>query len=189
MGKRDQQIVEAAARVFARYGIGKTTMGDIAAEAGVARQTLYNAFDGKDAVLRAVVRMAMDQALQQIRAGWAETADLGDRLQVFFDHGPIGWYDQMQAMPDSAQFLEGLHKTAQEEKLRAARLWSEALAGILSDHRPALTAAGMTPEEYADFIYNAAVNAKYDAPTRAALLSRLAALRASVLSLTGVRAA
>ena len=57
MNSRTQNILEAAQIVFARYGVSKTTMSDIAREAGVARQTVYNAFATKNEVLREVVRL------------------------------------------------------------------------------------------------------------------------------------
>ena len=51
MDERHLDILKAAWAMFARYGFGKTTMSDIANEAGVARQTVYNAFSSKDSSL------------------------------------------------------------------------------------------------------------------------------------------
>ncbi len=50
MNKPDR-IVEAAARRFRYYGIGKTTMQEIARDAGVAVGTLYLYFGNKDALI------------------------------------------------------------------------------------------------------------------------------------------
>jgi AcrR family transcriptional regulator len=50
------RVVGAALRCIARCGLAKTTVDDVAREAGVSRATLYRLFPGgKDAVLRAVV--------------------------------------------------------------------------------------------------------------------------------------
>jgi len=52
----EKQIVAAATRAFRRYGIGRATVVDIAREAGVSRQTLYNnAPGGKDAIIAMVI--------------------------------------------------------------------------------------------------------------------------------------
>lgn len=42
----EQQICAAAVRLVARWGIRKTTIGDIAKEAGCSRATVYRAFPG-----------------------------------------------------------------------------------------------------------------------------------------------
>jgi AcrR family transcriptional regulator len=85
---RDQHIVSAAVSVFARYGVSKTTMNDIAVEAGVSRQTLYNAFPGKTELLRAAVRMEMARSLEEISVDWAGTTDLGARIDSYFPGRP-----------------------------------------------------------------------------------------------------
>jgi len=45
---KNQIIVDAARKRFQHYGIGKTTMQEIAADAGVAVGTLYLYFSNKD---------------------------------------------------------------------------------------------------------------------------------------------
>ena len=48
MEQREVKIVDAAFRVFSRYGVKRTTMNDIAEEAGLVRQTLYTVYKNKD---------------------------------------------------------------------------------------------------------------------------------------------
>ncbi|MFL1381164.1 MULTISPECIES: TetR family transcriptional regulator [unclassified Nocardiopsis] len=64
-------ILEAAADLLARHGAARTTMEDIAARAGVAKGVLYLRFNGKDALLRAVVDRELARALAVTRAGVA----------------------------------------------------------------------------------------------------------------------
>ena len=52
-------MVEAAYRLMSARGYMETTMADIAAEAGVAVQTVYFKFHNKPAVLRAVWAFAV----------------------------------------------------------------------------------------------------------------------------------
>jgi AcrR family transcriptional regulator len=52
----EKAILAAAARRFRRFGIRRTTVVDIAEEAGVSRQTLYNHVPGgKDAIIALVI--------------------------------------------------------------------------------------------------------------------------------------
>lgn len=61
-----QQILAAAERVILRFGVSKTTMDDIAKEAGVSRPTVYRYFGDRDALLGALIerrsRMLFDRA-------------------------------------------------------------------------------------------------------------------------------
>src|SRR5262249_11417130 len=66
-------ILETAARVFAREGFAGSTIDMIAAEAGVARQTIYNQIGDKEKVFAAVVKDTTEQA----------NAGLSPTLQTF----------------------------------------------------------------------------------------------------------
>src|ERR671914_2805432 len=50
-GERRTQILEAAARSFVRSGFHRTTMQDVAAEAGMSPGNLYRYFPSKDAIV------------------------------------------------------------------------------------------------------------------------------------------
>jgi AcrR family transcriptional regulator len=66
-GKR-QEILDAAGRVFAQYGLKKTTIGDIVREAGVARATLYKHFASKEDLFKGVLDREIAEVLEAIRA-------------------------------------------------------------------------------------------------------------------------
>jgi len=53
--ERQQQILDAAAAVIIRQGYGKTTMRDIAEEAGASRGTVYLYFKGKEELFEALL--------------------------------------------------------------------------------------------------------------------------------------
>src|SRR3954451_1838368 len=75
---QDRRITEAALRCFARWGIGKTTLDDVAREAGYSRATVYRFFPGgKEALVDAVARAEV--------AGFL--AAVGERLDAVADRG------------------------------------------------------------------------------------------------------
>src|ERR1700690_3022851 len=53
--ERQQQILDAAAAVIIRLGHDKTTMSDIAEEAGASRRTVYLYFKGKEGLFEALL--------------------------------------------------------------------------------------------------------------------------------------
>jgi AcrR family transcriptional regulator len=71
------RVVEAALRCMARVGLSKTTVDDVAREAGVSRATLYRQFPGgKDAVLRAVVETEAARLFCDLGVVMGEADDL-----------------------------------------------------------------------------------------------------------------
>src|SRR6478735_2805047 len=66
--------IRAAALVcVGRFGLAKTTVDDIAREAGCSRATLYRYYDGKPAILRAAVVAEFDRVSDAlVEAGRAE---------------------------------------------------------------------------------------------------------------------
>jgi len=178
---RNIKILEAATQLFARYGVGKTTMNDIAREAGVARQTLYNTYPNKDEVLRAAIRLNIETTHRTVMDAWADASGLGEKLDIFFNAVPLTWYDKVQSSPEMAELLDGLHKVAKVEMDQATVLWTEAFVDALAQD-------GLDPAKrhgMADYIFSTAASAKHNAPDRATVETRLDMLKASVLALIG----
>ena len=69
---RPSEILAAALAVFSERGFSATRLDDVAARAGVSKGTLYLYFDGKEALLKAVVREALLPNLARIEARVAD---------------------------------------------------------------------------------------------------------------------
>lgn len=75
------RIVDATLRCLAGHGTRKTTVDDIAREAGISRATLYRTFPGgKDAVLHAVVETEVARFFSGLAVVMGEAHDLEDVL-------------------------------------------------------------------------------------------------------------
>lgn len=185
MKEREENIIEAAIRLFMRYGVKRTSMNDIAAEAGIARQTLYNAFSNKDAVLQATIRLMADRATAGIEAGLEDVHDLGDRLDVIFRHITIEHFDLLDASPNSEDIVAGFNASSQNELAAAAKRNKTIISQIMKPYAGEIKKAGLTLDQFADFVERSATAAKYSATSRKHLLSLLAALKIAVLKVTG----
>lgn len=68
-----KRVLDAAKSLFARHGIDRVTIAEIAGKAGVAASTVYAQFKSKDGILQAIMRAALFgdrfRAAQDIMSG------------------------------------------------------------------------------------------------------------------------
>ncbi|MFR9730371.1 TetR/AcrR family transcriptional regulator [Saccharopolyspora sp. MS10] len=72
---RREQILDAAARLFARYGFHGVGIDDIGRAVGISGPALYRHFRGKDAMLAEMLTGISDQLLDAGRSRAAATAE------------------------------------------------------------------------------------------------------------------
>jgi AcrR family transcriptional regulator len=81
LGAQEERIVDAALRCYARWGLAKTTLDDIAREAGYSRATVYRVFPGgKDGLFDSVVATEVLRAYAAIAERLEAATDLEDLL-------------------------------------------------------------------------------------------------------------
>jgi AcrR family transcriptional regulator len=121
---RRDQVIDVARRLFGERGSTEVSMDDIAAEAGVARSTVYVYFANRDELLRACLKRMHDQLLQAIAQAWEASAAPMDRLQILL----TGVFEQLD---DSPAFLRLALSTQESASQDGAAVGSElALIGL-----------------------------------------------------------
>ena len=77
----EDRITAAALRCIARWGVAKTTLDDVAREAGVSRATVYRVFPGgKDGLMESVARAEVGRFLAGVATAMAAAESLEDTL-------------------------------------------------------------------------------------------------------------
>ncbi|MBV8462996.1 MAG: TetR/AcrR family transcriptional regulator [Acidimicrobiales bacterium] len=75
------RVVDAALACLARYGTAKTTVDDIARQAGLSRATIYRTFPGgREEILAAVVDTEAARFFSALGVRLGEASDLGEAL-------------------------------------------------------------------------------------------------------------
>ena len=82
---RVEQVAEAALRRFARYGFKRSSMDDVAKEAGLAKATLYLHFKGKDDVFRAMLALIGRSVEARCAAVMARSGPFTAKLAALLD--------------------------------------------------------------------------------------------------------
>jgi AcrR family transcriptional regulator len=99
--EKDPRLIEAATAVFLRYGFRRTTMGDIAKEAGVSRPALYLRFCNKEQIFAEVMKAFLARTLEEIRQGLPALTTPQARLRFAFECWAVRPFTLMQSSPDA----------------------------------------------------------------------------------------
>ncbi|MCC6395519.1 MAG: TetR/AcrR family transcriptional regulator [Bacteroidetes bacterium] len=86
--KRDEEtrraILEAAGRTFQKWGLHKTTMEDIAHEAGKGKSSLYYYYQSKDEIFDTLIRVEIGSLLARAKASVQMVPSAKEKLKQYF---------------------------------------------------------------------------------------------------------
>ena len=137
---RREQLLEAAASLFAAKGFHAVGIDDIGAAAGISGPGVYRHFRGKQALLEALCDRAMSRMLDGARRITAEHDDPYDTLEALVDlhvlfaveeRALIGvWVREMRSLSDDV-------RRSLRQRMRAyEQSWHEVLGQLRDDLDP-----------------------------------------------------
>ncbi len=101
-----KRVLAAALTLFGRHGLRRTSMADIAREAGIARATLYLRFPDKRTLFEALASSLVDEALIRAEAAWIAGASLSENIAATLLAKDLGFFQILHATPHGAELLE-----------------------------------------------------------------------------------
>jgi len=81
--EKEESILNTAKKMFARYGLRKTSMDEMAGMARVAKATIYTYFGSKDQVYLEVLRREANEILEKVIFSVAQKVSPDDKLVTF----------------------------------------------------------------------------------------------------------
>lgn len=124
---RDAVILEAGFRAFTRYGFDRTTMDDIAREAGISRPALYVHFRNKRDIYRAFAARMTKGMTDGLARLLAEDGAPGDVLRTAFEEAMVVPMDAFAATGHGHELLDMKNELA-----------ADIMAGMRADEHAAL---------------------------------------------------
>jgi len=148
--EKELRIVAAAFERFARYGFRRTSLGDIAREAGISRPAGYLHFPNKQAIFRAAASVMHERALRAaasaaLAPGRIETriarileAKLGSFFEIAHGSAHVG-----EILDENSRLCGDISEAARRRYLRILRnvIAAAARRGELSPGRAGLSTA------------------------------------------------
>lgn len=176
---RAADIRAAALGVFAEHGFRRTSMAMIAEAVGVSRPALYQYFDNREDVFRAVIADAYNAAADRALEALQEHEHLATALDVFLQRAHADGYHELSMLKHRDEILEASGSVAS----------GEAAAGVARMHaglRARLLATGASRdlvESAVTLLALAPGGLKSDEPDSSTLRERLRDLAEAVAAL------
>ena len=99
---RRKRVLEAASKVFLRYGYARTTLGDIAREAKLHRPALYALFpEGKDELFEAVLMGMVKSEVERYRKELPKLKTTRRKILYCVEQWSMGGFQLTEAHPDA----------------------------------------------------------------------------------------
>ncbi len=163
-----RRVLDAALTLFARHGFQRTSMADVASEAGISRATLYVRFRDKPALFEGLAESLVTDALAAAAAAWTPGADLASNLEATILAKDLPFYRLLHA-PHGAELM-----TVDAELTRAhVKRLDDGFAALLAQHAADAAACGADlsafdgPGGFGSFLAMAGAGLKHESRTEA----------------------
>lgn len=131
--RRTARILDAATRLYLAYGARRTSMDDIAIEAGMAKGSLYLSFKSKDELFHALIENLLHQWLASARSHMTAAVSIVEKLVAYLDVAVGEPARLLRSTPHAADLLEAKGRLAGELLSKYRRDIAQDLSVLLAD--------------------------------------------------------
>jgi len=156
---RHESIISAAVRCFARHGYRRTSMDEVAGEAGISRAALYLYFDNKEALFRSLCEDIHDKLIVAAETVIECSGPLETRLSALFEAKASVVFDLLASTEHGCDLLDENNRRCGDVSAACQIRFHTVLVQLLKDAENAgeieLDERGLTPTQAADLILSA----------------------------------
>ncbi|HUA35286.1 MAG TPA: TetR/AcrR family transcriptional regulator [Candidatus Binataceae bacterium] len=145
-------ILDAAQKLFSRYGYRRTSIDDIAREAEIAKGTVYLSFKSKEEIFRALCESMCVRVQAEAARASAMEAPIERRLAAILEAKYGFYFDLVQRSPHAAELMDSKNRLSEDIFTPADRKYAKTLRdtietaarrGEIDPARAGLDAAGV----------------------------------------------
>jgi AcrR family transcriptional regulator len=123
------RILDATERLLTRHGYQKTTMEDVAADAGLAKRTLYLSFASKEEMALSSIDRIVERLLGRLRAIAARVGDPAESIHEMLLCRVLFRFDSVR---DYYQSLDDMFKSVRPAYMARRQSYFDAEARVLA---------------------------------------------------------
>jgi AcrR family transcriptional regulator len=175
-----ERILRAAFSRFSRYGFRRTSMEDIASEAGVSRAALYLQFRNKEEIFRTLAEGLQESALSRATAEARTERPFAERLCAAIEAKTLEFVEIAYGSPHGAELMDETNRSCgdvvADARDRFLDLLTRFFRRAVDDGEIDLARAGLKPAEAAALIHGSIQGLKGAGVSVAAYRANVAAL-------------
>lgn len=159
-----ERILDAAFTLFGRYGFKRTSMEDIASEAGLSRTALYLQFRNKEDIFRELAAGLHEEALSGAEGALEADQPLSDRLRAAVEAKTLKLLEIIQASPHGSELMDEKNRLcgdlASDSEQRFRTMLGRAFTRADETKEIDLPSAGLSASEAAEVFALAIIGLK-----------------------------
>jgi AcrR family transcriptional regulator len=157
---RRAEILDAALRVFGQYGYRRTSVDDIAREAGIAKGTVYLSFASKEEVFQALAQRLSQQMLAGAEAASRRPGTTADKLAAMHAAWFGTYAETITRSPHAAELLDAKHRLSADLVADGTSRYRQLVRDVLAEAGATgeldLEPVGLTADTAAELVIAAA---------------------------------
>jgi len=155
-----EAILTAAFSLFGHYGYRRTSIDDIAQEAGIAKGTVYLYFKSKEEIFRALAQQLIDQMLAAAETAQATSTSVAEQLRGMLEAKFGYFFELLHRSAHVREILDAKNQLCADLFTLADRRYQRLLANAITqaEGRGELHPArvGLEPEAAAELLTRSA---------------------------------
>jgi AcrR family transcriptional regulator len=169
-----ERILSGAFTLFGRYGFKRTSMEDIATEAGLSRAALYLQFRNKEDIFRELAKALHERTLADAETALLGPGSIEDRLRAAVEAKTLPMMEVAYGSPHGSELMDERNRLCGDLAVDNEQRFQEMVASLFASASEVdLAGSGITAEDAAELFVRAVIGLKDPEVSKDAYKERL----------------